>query len=107
MLKENGMNTPLKIMGGIVAIAAFLAVVYKVDSRWVQCPVYAAEKSVVQKRLDVIEQKAIMSSIDDKEDRLDNPKLSAERKGKLKEQIRRLKMDLKEIGGDNTTKGGR
>ena len=91
-----------KIISGVVAVAAFVAVVYKIDGRWVQCPVYAEEMSVVQKKLNVIEQRRIETAIEDAEDRLDNPKLSAERKGKLKEKVRRLNKDLKEIGADNT-----
>lgn len=89
-----------KIITGVVAVAAFVAVVYTVDERWVRCTVYAGEMAIVQKKLNVIEQKSIEASIDDKEDRLDNPRLSAERKGKLKEQIRRLKKDLEEIRGE-------
>ena len=95
-----------KIISGILAIAALLGVAFKFDVRWVKADLYAGDKSVVQKRLDVIEQRSIQASIDDLEDRLDSPKLSSERKGKLKERVRRYKLDLKDIGIDNST-GGR
>jgi hypothetical protein len=105
-----GGQAVIKIMGTIVGIAAFIAVVYTVDGRWVRKPVYADDLSVVQKRLDTIEQRNIKMSILDLEDRVDNPKLSAERKGKLKERIRLYKEQLQGVGSsndNNSIKGGK
>lgn len=101
---------PLQIMGSVVAIAAFIAIVYTVDDRWVRRPVYADEMSVVQKKLNVIEQRRIETSIEDLEDRLDSKSLSSERKGKLKERVRGYRNELRNLGFDNLyapVKGGK
>jgi uncharacterized membrane protein len=99
------MAAALKIMAGVVAIAAFLGVVYAVGGRWVRCPVYAEDMSAVKSRQLQFEERNIQAQIYDTEDRLANPKLPEKRRGVYEERLRKLNQDKKEIEDEKAKVG--